>query len=212
MRTAPAFALAALALAALATACTPAPRKADPLAGLRQVDGAVVWQQEYRFAPPPPPWQLIDLSEEDYSIAFFKSCRDFYPCQSTFAYAEEPFGYSLDFEERQAEFFRRFLWASRALFAPAQLRKATLFGREALEAVTEGTEPVLQHKVRCKILFARRGERVVAFYYSQWRPAEGAYDPTDEADFDRFVASFEFLQPSFYQRLFPQSEPSPAGR
>lgn len=190
---------AALLLAACAPAAT---RAADPLAGLRQTDGTVAWQQEYRFAPPPAPWQLLDLDEDDYSVAFMKLCSDGYPCQSTLAYAEEPFGYSLDFEERQAEFFRRFLWASRVTFAAPELRKVKVLGQDGLEAITEGVEPVLRHKVRCKILFARRGERVVAFYFTQWRDENNAFDAADETDFDRFVASFGFLQPSFYERLF----------
>jgi len=198
--------LAALCTALLLAACAPAATNvADPLAQMRQPDGAVVWQQEYRFVPPPAPWQLIDLDEDDYSIACMKLCSEGYPCQSTLAYAEEPFGYSLDFEERQAEFFKRFLWASRVTFAPPELRKVTVLGQDGLEAVTVGTEPVLRHKVRCKILFARRGERVVAFYFTQWRSEEKSFDPADEADFDRFAASFGFLQPSFYERLFPQA-------
>jgi hypothetical protein len=188
----------------LLASCAPAANGvADPLTNLRQADGTVVWQQEYRFEPPPAPWQLIDLDEDDYSIAFMKICSDSYPCQSTLAYAEEPFGYSLDFEERQTEFFRRFLWASRVVFEPPKLSKVKVFGQDGLEAVTVGTEPVLRHKVRCKILFARRGERVVAFYFTQWRSEEKPFDTADEADFDRFAESFGFLQPSFYERLFP---------
>lgn len=195
--------LASLCAALLLTACAPAATKVtDPLASLRQADGSVVWQQEYRFVPPPAPWQLIDLDEDDYSIAFMKICSEGYPCQSTLAYAEEPFGYSLDFEERQTEFFKRFLWASRVTFAAPQLRKVKLADQQGLEATTVGIEPVLKHKVRCKILFFRRGERVVAFYYTQWRPEEKPFDTVDEADFDRFAESFGFLQPSFYERLF----------
>ena len=198
--------LAALGSALLLSACVPsATRVADPLAQLRQPDGAVVWQQEYRFVPPPPPWQLIDLDEDDYSIAFMKLCSEGYPCQSTLAYAEEPFGYSLDFEERQTEFFKRFLWASRVNFAPPELRKVKVLGQDGLAAVTVGVEPVLKHKVRCKILFFRRGERVVAFYYTQWRDEGKSFDTTDEADFDRFVESFGFLKPSFYEQLFSKS-------
>src|SRR5512145_3205314 len=82
-------ACAALLLAACAPAATGV---ADPLANLRQADGTVVWQQEYRFTPPPAPWQLINLNEDDYSIAFMKICTDSHLCQSTLAYAEEPFG------------------------------------------------------------------------------------------------------------------------
>jgi len=161
----------------------------------------VVWQQEYRFTPPPAPWALIDLDEDDYSVAFMKLCSDGYPCQSTLAYAEEPFGYSPELRVRQAEFFKRFLWASRVAFEPPRLRETTLFGKPALEATAVGTEPVLRHQVRAKVVFARRSERVVAFYFTQWRPTGGSFDPSDEADFDRFVASFEFLRPSFYERL-----------
>lgn len=187
-------------------ACAPATiRTIDPLVQLRQPDGTVVWQEEYRFVPPPDPWQLIDLDEDDYSIAFLKACSDGYPCQSTLAYAEEPFGYSLDFERRQAEFFRRFLWAGRVTFAPPELKRVQVFGQDALAAITVGVEPVLRHKVRCKILFARRGERIVAFYFTQWRPAEKNFDAADEVDFDRFAESFAFLRPSFYERLFVPS-------
>jgi hypothetical protein len=190
----------------LLSACAPAASKVvDPLAALRQPDNSVVWQREYRFVPPPAPWQLIDLDEDDYSIAFMKLCSDGYPCQSTLAYAEEPFGYSLDFEERQTEFFKRFLWASRVNFAAPELRKVTIMGREGLEATTVGIEPVLRHKVRCKILFFRRGERVVAFYHTQWRSEAKPFDTGDEADFDRFAESFGFLQPSFYERLFSKA-------
>ncbi|MBE0597904.1 MAG: hypothetical protein IH614_11595 [Desulfuromonadales bacterium] len=192
--------LAVVGALGLLSACMPvATGVVEPLQ--QQEDSTVTWQQEYRFAPPGGGWQLIDLDEDDYSIAYMKLCQDGYPCQSTFAYAEEPFGYSLDFEERQAEFFKRFLWAGRVIFEPARLRKVQLPGGEGLEAVTIGREPVLGHKVRAKIIFARRGERVVAFYYSQWRPEAAAFDLTEEADFDRFVASFRFLQPSFYERL-----------
>jgi len=198
--------LIAVCAAFLFSACAQtATRVADPLAQMRQPDGVVVWQQEYRFVPPPPPWQLIDLDEDDYSIAFMKICSEGYPCQSTLAYAEEPFGYSLDFEERQTEFFKRFLWASRVTFAPPELRKVKIGGREGLEGITIGVEPVLKHKVRCKILFFRRGERMVAFYYTQWRSEEKPFDTADEADFDRFAESFAFLRPSFYESLFTQT-------
>jgi hypothetical protein len=198
--------LAALYIAFLLSACAPITSKVvDPLAQLQQPDGSVVWQKEYRFVPPPAPWQLIDLDEDDYSIAFMKICTDGYPCQSTLAYAEEPFGYSRDFEERQAEFFKRFLWASRVNFATPELRKVKIMGQDGLEAITVGIEPVLKHKVRCKILFFRRGERVVAFYYTQWRDEGKSFDTADETDFDRFAESFSFLLPSFYERLFSQS-------
>lgn len=200
------FGWLAVVACCLLSACV-APRSqepADPLAALRQPDGSVVWQDEYRFSPPAPPWQLIDLDEDDYAIAFLKMCEGTtvdYPCQSTLAYAEEPFGYSRDFEQRQQEFFKRFLWASRVVFDEPRLKKVQALGQDALEAVIEGIEPVKKHKVWAKVIFARRGDRVVAFYYTQWRQQGKEYDGDDVAVFDRFVESFGYQKPSFYQRL-----------
>jgi len=204
--------LASLLLLVLAAGCTVARPPADPFAGLRSPSGTVVWQDEYEFAPPEAPWRLLQLDEEDYSVAFFRGCGDetpgVFPCESTLAYAEEPFGYSRDFEARQREFFRRFLWAARVDFDPPQLAKAEALGGAALRADTVGHERVLGQKVLVRAVFARRGERVVAFYFTQWRPANAPFDRSQLEAFERFVASFAFLKPSFYEQLMVDSEPS----
>jgi len=195
-----------IALALLA-ACTVAAPPADPWAGMRTEAGTVVWQDEYEFVPPPAPWKLMSLNEDDYSIAFFRGCGDEppgnFPCESTFAYAEEPFGYSRELKERQREFFRlrRFLWASRVDFDPPSSKKISALGGEALLAETVGHERVLKHKVLAQVVFARRGERVVAFYFTQWRPDDGTFDRSHLEDFRRFVETFRFRKPSFYERL-----------
>ncbi len=184
----------------LSVACVPQP-PVDPLASLRQPDGSILWQQEYVFAPPPNNWSLVSLDEDDYSVAFAKGCREFFPCQSTMAYAEEPFGYSSDFRQRQAEFFKRYLWASRVVFDLPQLEETTINGRPALVAVIEGKEKVKRHKVWSKVVFTHRGERVIAFYFNQWRPEDQPFNKADEADFDAFVNSFKFVKPSFFEQL-----------
>jgi len=177
----------------------------DPFDGLRGADGTVVWQEEYAFVPPPSPWQLLRLDEDDYSLAFFHGCSNeapgTFPCESTLAYAEEPFGYSQSLPERQREFFRRFLWAARVDFEEPQLQRVEALGGEALQAETVGHERVLRHKVLARAIFARRGERVVAFYYTQWRPDDRPFDRSQLADFDRFVESFGFRKRSFYEQL-----------
>ncbi len=197
-----AIAMGGLLLAGCATMSN---QPADPLAKIMTPEGKVVWQQEYQFDPPPKPWNLIDLDEDDISLAFFRGCQDsdpgVYPCESTFAYAEEPFGYSQDLQQRQAEFFRRFLWAARVNFQKPQLTPVQVLGAEGLQADIEGFEPVLKHKVWARVVFAKRGERVVAFYLTQWRSQEAPYDKSVAEDFDRFVRSFRFLKPSFYQTL-----------
>lgn len=173
----------------------------DPLASLRQPDGSVLWQQEYAFTPPASPWHLVALDEDDYSVAFSLECRQSFPCQSTMAYAEEPFGYSKDLETRQKEFFRRYLWASRVVFEAPRLETVNLGGKTALVATVQGREPVKGQKVWSKVVFMHRGERVVAFYFNQWRAEGVAYDRGDEEAFYRFVRSFRFLKPSFYETL-----------
>ncbi len=195
-----------LLVAVLLGGCTPLSHEAvDPLAALCRPDGKAVWQDEYLFDPPQKPWALLQLDESDYSVAFYKGCGDYdpgsFPCEATFAYGEEPFGYSQDLEQRAAEFFKRFLWAARIQFSPPRLQPAQVLGGEGLVAFAEGIEPVQKHKIRCKVVFAKRGERVVGFYLTQWRPENGVFDPADEQAFDRFVQSFQFLKPSFYEML-----------
>lgn len=184
----------------LLIACAPHP-KVDSLAALREPDGSVFWEQEFAFFPPAEPWQLVSLDEDDYSVAFSRMCREVFPCQSTMAYAEEPFGYSKVLVKRQEEFFKRYLWASRVVFEKPNLKKITMGGKDALIAVVEGEEPVKHQKVWTKVIFMHRGERVVAFYFNQWRPANVSFEKSYEAEFDRFVESFRYLKPSFYETL-----------
>lgn len=179
-------------------------------AGQATPESPVVWQEEYRFTQPPLPWDLLQLDESDYSIAFFRACDEGrpgeHPCESTLAYDEEPFGYSRDLVRRQKEFFRRFLWAARVEFEEPSLEKIQALGGDALLAETVAHERVLKHKALVQVIFAYRGERVVAFYLTQWRPVDQEFDREQFQDLSEFVASFSFLGPSFYQRLTTNPE------
>jgi hypothetical protein len=189
----------------LLVGCATSGAPADPFAGMRTGEGTVRWQEEYEFSPMPEPWRLLQLDEEDYSIAFFRACDHGtpgnYPCESIVAYAEEPFGYSRDLDQRQKEFFRRFLWAARIDFDEPRVQRVRALEGEALQADTIGHERVLRHEVLVRVVFARRGERVVAFYFTQWRPSDREFDRAPMEDFHRFIESFGYLKPSFYQRL-----------
>ncbi|MHB8707913.1 MAG: hypothetical protein ACYC9I_03490 [Desulfuromonadales bacterium] len=196
-----------LLLAGLLTgACAPrAHMSADSWQALRQPDGSVLWLGEYRFVPPPPPWQVIDLNENDLSLALYRSCEAAepgrFPCESTMAYAEEPFGYSREFEPRAREFLKRYLWAARVNFSTPRLTSTSINDREALVVRVTGEEPVKGHRLQAKIVFLHRGERVVAFFCNQWRDDDMSFNDSDFDDFDRFVASFQFVVPSFYETL-----------
>ncbi len=166
-------------------------------------EGTVVWGEEFEFDPPPNDWNLVRVKEgdEEFSFAFLKMEHCPNPCQSTFAYDEEPFGYSRDLEERQKQFFDRFLWASRVRFGPAETREVQVLGGPGLVATAEAEDPVGNQKVWAKVVFGKRGERVVAFYLTQWRPKNLPFDGSVEQPFDRFVDSFRFLKESFFQKL-----------
>lgn len=186
--------------------CLVAPKPADdPWVSMRQTDGSVTWAEEFNFIPPPAPWRLLDLSETDFSLAFFNSCSSGdpgqFPCEASIAYAGEPFGYSQELRQRQKEFFKRFLWASRLVFAEPALEDATFDGRKALIATTTGNDPVRGHRVLTKVIFVQRGERVEAFFMNQWRSKDKDFDPTEFDVFDRFVRSFKYQKPSFYELL-----------
>lgn len=165
-------------------------------------EGRVVWQEEFEFEPPQGDWRLLQVEEGDeFSFAFLRAADCAAPCQSTFAYDEEPFGYSRDLAGRMEEFYRRFLWGSRVAFGPVRTRTIQLPLGEALEGVAEASDPVRGEKVLTRVILAHRGERVVSFYLTQWRPLEAAFDLEEPAVLDRFASSFRFLRPSFHEAL-----------
>jgi hypothetical protein len=76
-----------------------------------------------------------------------------------------------------------------------------VLGGEGLEVVAEGKDLVKGEKVRAKVVFGKRGDRVVGFYITQWRPINGTYELSAFEIFDKFVKSFKFLKKSFYETL-----------
>ena len=76
-----------------------------------------------------------------------------------------------------------------------------MIGGEGLQVDVEGKDPVKGEKVRARVVFGKRGERIVGFYITQWRPMDGTYDPSAFDVFDTFVNSFKFLKKSFYETL-----------
>jgi len=191
-------------LIALTAGCAAVPRAGDQQAPpyRHAPDGSVIWGEEFQFDPPPNEWRLMQVDTGDeFGFAFLKLCNQSSVCASTFAYDEEPFGDSRDLAERMKEFYRRFLWASRIRFGEVRTEKSTAVGHEALTAVAEGKDEVKGDKVMTKVVMTHRGERVVAFYLTQWRALDRTYDEQEVKDFDEFVASFRFIRPSFFETL-----------
>jgi hypothetical protein len=166
--------------------------------------GTVIWNDEFEFKPPPPTWKLIQVeSGGEFGFGFLRVDPGPFPSQSMFVYDEEPFGCSTKFDNREVEFFGRYLWSSAVSLGMNILerQKVQVLGGEGLAVVAEGKDPVKKEKVKSKVVFGKRGDRVVAFYITQWRPIDGSYDPTAFEIFDKFVSSFKFLKKSFYETL-----------
>lgn len=164
--------------------------------------GTVIWENEFEFAPPPPEWKILRVETGgDINFGFLKEEYGPYPSLTTFAYDEEPFGSSLKFEEREKEFFKRFLFSAILKFEILKKEKIQVVGGEGLAVTVEGKDPVKKEKVRAKVIFGKRGDRVIGFYITQWRPLDGTYDPSAFEVFDKFVNSFKFMKKSFYETL-----------
>jgi len=176
------------------------PRKPVPYKLSSQ--GTVIWEDEFEFVPPPPDWKLLRPEEGgDINFGFMRSDPGGFPALTTFAYDEEPFGCSTEFEGREKEFFKMFLFIAILQCQILERKKVQVVGREGLAVTVEGRDPIKKEKVRAKVVFAKRGDRVVGFYITQWRPIEGSYDLSAFEVFEKFVASFKFLKKSFYETL-----------
>jgi hypothetical protein len=164
--------------------------------------GTVIWEDEFEFAPPPLGWKLLRPEPGgDINFGFMREDPGGFPSTTTFAYDEEPFGCTTKFENREKEFFRRFLFNAIVKFEVLKREKVQVVGGEGLAVTVEGKDPIRKEKVRAKVVFGKRGDRVIGFYITQWRPMDGTYDLSAFEVFDKFVASFKFLKKSFYETL-----------
>jgi hypothetical protein len=166
--------------------------------------GTVIWEDEFEFMPPSPDWKLlrVEAGENDINFGFMRSDPGPFPSVTTFAYDEDPFGCTAaSFEGREREFFKRFLFNAILQFQILNRKKVQVVGGEGLAVLVEGKDPVKKEKVRAKVVFGKRGDRIVGFYITQWRPMDGSYDLSAFDVFDKFVASFKFLKKSFYETL-----------
>jgi len=166
--------------------------------------GTVIWNDEFEFKPPPSAWKIIQVEVGgEFGFGFLKADRGPFPSQSMFVYDEEPFGCSTELGERGGEFFKRYLWST-AMIADMKIlekKNVSVLGGEGLAVVAEGKDSVKKEKVQSKVVFGKRGDRVVAFYLTQWRPMDGTYDPSAFEVFDQFWGSFRYLKKSFYETI-----------
>jgi hypothetical protein len=164
--------------------------------------GTVIWEDELEFVPPPLGWKLLrPETGGDINFGFMKDDPGEFPSMTSFAYDEEPFGCSTQYEGREREFFKRFLFNAILDFKILEKKKVQVVGGEGLQVDVEGKDPIKGEKVRARVIFGKRGDRIIGFYITQWRRIDGTYDLSAFEVFDKFVKSFKFLKKSFYETL-----------
>jgi hypothetical protein len=112
--------------------------------------GMLIWNDEYEFMVPPVGWKVIQVeSGGEFGFGFLHSDPGPFPSQSMFVYDEEPFGCSLNFEERGEEFFKRYLWSASISMNIKILerKKISVVGGEGLAVIAEGQDSVKKEKV-----------------------------------------------------------------
>jgi hypothetical protein len=166
--------------------------------------GTLIWNDEFEFMVPPPEWKVVQVeSGGEFGFGFLRMDPGPFPSQSVFVYDENPFGWSTNLDERSKEFFKRYLWAAAISIdiKVQETKRVSVVGGEGLAVIAEGQDPIKKEKVRSKVVFGKRGERVVSWYLTQWRHIDRSFDPSAFEVFDKFVASFKYLKKSFYETL-----------
>lgn len=164
--------------------------------------GTVLFLDKYEFKRPPQNWALLkNLEGGDFELGFLLMERGAFPSQTTFMYDAEPYGASRDLETRAKYYCTRFLFNSGIDLRVTPPKKVTLNGREAIAIVLEGENPNRGEKAKSKVYLVKRGDRIVSFVCTQWRPINGTYSQEPFNYFETFVHSFKFLKKGFYERF-----------
>ena len=164
--------------------------------------GTVVYMGKYGFARPSAGWFVLRAIEGgDFELGFMKMEKGEFPSQTTYIYDGEPFGSSRDLNTRSEQYCTRFLFNSGMFPQISKKEKTQVMGQSAVALYLEGENPSRNEKAKSKIYLVPKGERIISFVCTQWRPLQGSFDPEPFEHFERFVSSFKFLKPDFYEEL-----------
>ncbi len=163
--------------------------------------GTVVYEDKYEFKAPMG-WKLLrEVSGGDFEFGFFKVEKGDFPSQTTFIYDPEPFGSDRDLDARGKQYCTRFLWNSGILAEVKKQDRVQLSGHEALLIQLEGENPNRNEKSKSLVYLVKKGNRIISFTVTQWRPMKGTFDPEPFEQFQTFVKSFKFLKKTFYEEM-----------
>jgi hypothetical protein len=164
--------------------------------------GTVIFLDKYEFIRPPVGWALLkNLRGGDFELGFLKIEPGEFPSQTTFIYDAEPFGSSRDLERRADQYCTRFLFNSGILPQVQKKVETQIMGQPALGLYLEGENPNRNEKSKSVVYLVKRGDRIISFVCTQWRPLNETWGPEAFDHFEKFVNSFKFLRKSFYEQF-----------
>lgn len=176
-----------------------APKKTPALVPAK--DGMAIYKDKYEFKAPLG-WSLLqNLEGGDFELGFLAMEKGAFPSQTTFMYDPEPFGSSRDLDTRGKQYCTRFLFNSGISPEIKKQEKVEVMGLPALSFYLEGENPNRAEKAQSKIYLVKKGDRIISFVCTQWRPIDGTFDPSGFDRFEEFVKSFRFVKKTFYEDL-----------
>lgn len=187
------------AMVALFAGCATMAEKPKP-AMVPTERGTVVYMEKYEFKRPPEGWSLMRSVEGgDFELGFLRFEKGDFPSQTTFMYDDMPYGGHQDLEKRAQYYCTRFLFNSGIDLRVTQREKIQINGLDAVAVSMEGENPNRNEKAKSKVYLMKRGNRVVSFVCTQWRPLNGTYSQEPFDHYEAFVQSFKFLKKDFYE-------------
>jgi hypothetical protein len=164
--------------------------------------GTVLFLDRYEFNRPPQNWALMkNLEGGDFELGFLLFEKGDFPSQTTFMYDEEPYGGSQDLETRAKYYCTRFLFNSGIEVRVTKQEKASVAGGDAIALSLEGENPNRNEKAKSKVYLIKKGNRIVSFVCTMWRPMNGTYSQQPFDYFETFVHSFKYLKKDFYENF-----------
>jgi len=144
---------------------------------------------------------LKNLEGGDFELVFLTMERGAFPSQTTFIFDDQPFGSSRDLDQRAKQYCTRFLFNTGMYPEIKKQEKIEVIGMPALAIYLEGENPNRTEKAKSKVYLIQKGNRIISFVCTQWRPLNGIYDQAAFGQFEEFVKSFKFLKKSFYENF-----------
>lgn len=164
--------------------------------------GMVVFLEKYEFKRPPAGWALMQSVEGgDWELGFLRMEKGDFPSQTTFMYDDLPYGGQRDLEKRAQYYCTRFLFNSGIDLRVTQREKTQIIGLDAIAISMEGENPNRKEKAKSKVYLVKKGNRIISFVCTQWRPLNGTYGQEAFDHFEAFVQSFKFLKKDFYENF-----------